>query len=73
MQVSRQEVCDHRSGVGMCSAHDHGQGRGYMGCGPLGIFLLFWSGGGNVLVFVKHLCQGLKIVRHEHNGFKSMS
>ena len=46
------------AGVRRCSTHDHGQGRGHVGCGLLGIPLisgLFWSGSWNVLVTAKCL------------------
>ena len=47
MQESRQKIHDHGwgKGTGIYSAHDHGQEKGHMGSGLLGILLLsglFW-------------------------------
>lgn len=68
MQESRQGTCGSwvRGGeVSVCSAHDHGQGKGWAKCGFLGILLLselFWPGGCNAVVTAKCLRQCLKTV-----------
>ena len=51
-----------------CSAHDHGQERGLVGCDVLDIPLLsglFWSGGWNVPIIAKCLCASRKCYKKE--------
>ena len=61
-------------GVRMCSAYDHGQGRGHVGCGLLGILLLsglFWSGPdgcpGHCEISSAMPREG--VIRNKHDGF----
>lgn len=70
LQENRQGVHGHGWGE---SPHDHGPGRGPVGCGRVGIPLLsgfFLSGIWDIQVFVKCHCQCLEsLVGNKHNGF----